>query len=387
MKIKNIAIIALTTLVVACQGGNDFSIEGKAEGFEDGASVYLNEIGAGSTLEVTDTAKVKDGAFTFKARPLAEKDLGILSFDSQRGNVVFIEENTTIKITVYKDSLDKSVVRGGDENKMFEEYKGNMIAQRNEMQSLQQEGMAAMRDGNNEKVDAIRNEIQSIREATGKHNLDYIKENKDNFVSVLILSELVGQRLITPDEAEEVFASMPQEIKDTKRAKDLAEMMAKIKEQEAASKQASVGNQAPDFSGPTPDGETLALSDAMGKYTIIDFWASWCKPCRAENPNVVKVYNKYHDKGLNIISVSLDRADARDRWLTAIENDKMDWFHVSNLQEWQDPIARAYGVRAIPATFLLDKNGMIIDKDLRGEDLETKMAKLLGAATGDKASS
>jgi thiol-disulfide isomerase/thioredoxin len=119
------------------------------------------------------------------------------------------------------------------------------------------------------------------------------------------------------------------------------------------------------------------LKDAMGEYTIIDFWASWCGPCRKENPNVVRVYNNYHDKGLNIISVSLDKAGQKDRWIKAIKKDKMDWFHVSNLQFWQDPIAKQYGVRSIPATFLLDKNGIIIAKNLRGNALDAKVASLL----------
>ncbi|HAV55900.1 MAG TPA: peroxiredoxin, partial [Aequorivita sp.] len=137
-----------------------------------------------------------------------------------------------------------------------------------------------------------------------------------------------------------------------------------------------VGSLAPNFSAPTPTGEMMSLKDALGKYTIIDFWASWCRPCRIENPNVVKVYNKYHDKGLNIISVSLDKAEQKDKWLQAIKDDQMDWYHVSNLQFWQDPIAQQYSVRSIPATFLLDENGVIIDKNLRGAALEAKIATL-----------
>ena len=124
--------------------------------------------------------------------------------------------------------------------------------------------------------------------------------------------------------------------------------------------------------------EAKKLAVATNKLLLVDFWASWCKPCRIENPNVVNVYNKYHDKGLNIISVSLDKADQKDKWIQAIKDDKMDWFHVSNLQFWQDPIAKQYSVRSIPATFLLDENGMIIDKDLRGAALEAKIATLLG---------
>ena len=136
---------------------------------------------------------------------------------------------------------------------------------------------------------------------------------------------------------------------------------------------------APEFTLADTAGTNVALSSFKGKYVLLDFWASWCRPCRIENPNVVRVYKKYHDKGLNIISVSLDKAGQRERWLQAIEKDEMDWYHVSNLQFWQDPIARMYNVRAIPATFLLDADGKIIAKNLRGQALENKIASLLGS--------
>tara|TARA_Y100000815_G_scaffold275086_1_gene311473 strand:+ start:6953 stop:8206 length:1254 start_codon:yes stop_codon:yes gene_type:complete len=378
VKIKFLAIIVLATMVVACNGESNYSIQGKAEGFDDDTSVYLNKIAEGNTLQVVDTAKISNGAFTFESRPLEEEDIALLTFENTRGNVVLVLEDENINIKAYKDSLNKSTVRGGESNKIFSSYISTMVAQNTELNKLQMEGMEAMRSGNQEKMEEARNEIDAIRKAGATHSLETVENNKNSFVSVLILTDLVGQQLVEPDKAQEIFDSMPKEIQETSRGQNLNKLIASIKEQQNAAKQAEVGNQAPDFTGPTPQGEELALSDAMGKYTIIDFWASWCKPCRAENPNVVKVYNKYHDKGLNIVSVSLDRPDARDRWLKAIENDNMTWYHVSNLEEWQDPIARAYGVRAIPATFLLDENGTIIDKDLRGEDLENKIAELLG---------
>ncbi|MBT8296773.1 MAG: TlpA family protein disulfide reductase, partial [Maribacter sp.] len=129
------------------------------------------------------------------------------------------------------------------------------------------------------------------------------------------------------------------------------------------------------FSAPTPTGEILALNDIKGKATLIDFWAAWCRPCRAENPNVLKVYNKYHDKGLNIIGVSLDKT--AEAWKKAIKDDGLIWHQVSNTAYFNDAIAKMYNVDAIPAAFLLDENGVIVAKNLRGPALEAKVAELL----------
>ena len=187
----------------------------------------------------------------------------------------------------------------------------------------------------------------------------------------MLLTELVSKKEITASEANEMIGKFSPKIDALSITNDLKKSLAKIK-------QSDVGGVAPNFSAPSPDGEIVSLKETLGKYTIIDFWASWCRPCRAENPNVVRVYKKYHDKGLNIISVSLDKAGQKDRWIKAIADDNMDWYHVSNLKAWQEPIAKMYGVRSIPATFLLDENGKIIDKNLRGAALENKIASLLG---------
>ena len=133
---------------------------------------------------------------------------------------------------------------------------------------------------------------------------------------------------------------------------------------------------AADFSAKTPEGKTVSLKESLGKVTIIDFWASWCGPCRAENPNVVALYNELHSKGLNIIGVSLD--DDATKWKNAIVKDKLTWTQISNLKGWKDPIALNYEVEGIPATFILDAKGNIVAKNLRGDELKAKVKELLG---------
>ncbi|WP_397363071.1 peroxiredoxin family protein [Olleya sp. R77988] len=140
----------------------------------------------------------------------------------------------------------------------------------------------------------------------------------------------------------------------------------------------NIGDYAPTFTAKTPEGTDLALADIKGEVIILDFWASWCEPCRRENPNVVKMYNKYHDKGLEIVGISLDKAGQKQRWTNAIQKDKLTWKHLSNLKGWSEPIAQTYGVRSIPATYILDGEGKIIAKNLRGKALEDKIAEILG---------
>jgi peroxiredoxin len=172
-----------------------------------------------------------------------------------------------------------------------------------------------------------------------------------------------------------LYAALSQEIKDTKPGKKVVELLENKKKSEEASKSTAVGAKAPDFSGPNPEGKTIALSEVMGKATLIDFWAAWCRPCRAENPNIVAVYKKYHDKGLNIVGVSLDRTE--EAWKKAIADDGLEWHQISNIAYFDDQIAQLYNVSAIPAAFLLDENGVIVAKNLRGPELEAKVAELL----------
>lgn len=137
----------------------------------------------------------------------------------------------------------------------------------------------------------------------------------------------------------------------------------------------NIGDEVPNFTAPQPNGEELSLEDAKGKYTLIEFWASWCGPCRVENPNLVKVYEKYHDRGFHIIGVSLDRSQVA--WERAIEHDKLTWPQVSNLKFWQDPIARQFSVTFIPQNYLIDEDGKIVAKNLRAVSLDKKLNELL----------
>lgn len=152
----------------------------------------------------------------------------------------------------------------------------------------------------------------------------------------------------------------------------------KIKKSLDTIKNLSIGSLAPDFSGPNPEGKIVSLKESMGKLTIIDFWASWCASCRQENSNVVALYKEFHDKGINIIGISLDK-DVH-KWKEAIAKDKLAWTQISNLKGWgNDPIALQYNIKGLPAIFLIDANGKIIAKDLHGAELRARVAAALGS--------
>ena len=152
--------------------------------------------------------------------------------------------------------------------------------------------------------------------------------------------------------------------------------VAALKKKMAQARTFMTGVEAPDFAMQTPEGETLKMSDLRGKVLLVDFWASWCGPCRKENPKVVRLYEKYKDKGFEILGVSLD--SKKDRWINAIAQDGLTWPQISDLKGWKNEAAKMYGVRSIPTTLLLDAEGKIIGRNYRGAALEAKLKEILG---------
>jgi peroxiredoxin len=179
----------------------------------------------------------------------------------------------------------------------------------------------------------------------------------------------------------EAFDNLSSSLKESPKGKEVKAKLDSIYAEYEKTAYLEVGKVAPNFEAPKPDGTIVSLDELKGKVTIIDFWAAWCGPCRRENPNVVRIYNQYHDDGLEIIGVSLDgtsrQKDPKKAWLDAVEQDKLTWNHVSHLQYFNDPVARLYNITSIPATYILDEEGVIVAKNLRGKALELKVKELL----------
>lgn len=197
---------------------------------------------------------------------------------------------------------------------------------------------------------------------------EFILANPDSYASVHLL--VMYGSYMNPSDVESLFNSLSSEIKNTGGGKSVAEEI-------EANNITAIGKVAPDFAQPDTEGNIVKLSSLRGQYVLLDFWASWCGPCRAENPNLVKTYNKFKDKGFTIMGVSFDQDGKKDQWLKAIKDDGLTWLQVSDLKAWNSDVGKLYGIKGIPANFLLDKDGKIIAKNLMGDELEKKLSSLL----------
>jgi len=303
----------------------------------------------------------------------------LIQVETVEGKIPFILENGDIEMTINKDSVNVTKVTGTYNNEELNGYKDKGIAIQKKMMKFQKDNTAKMNQAQQMKdsvvMNSLRKEYSKFQDEFVKESDEYVASHPKAFISALIIEGMFNQ--MTPDIAKitKFYDGLDKSIKDNKHGKKIKKQLDEINKPVAAVNTVNVGSAAPDFSAPNPDGKVVSLKESLGKVTIIDFWASWCKPCRQENPNMVALYNQYHTKGLNIIGVSLDEDAAK--WKDAIAKDKLTWAHVSNLKDFNDPIAVMYDIKMIPSTFVLDASGNVVAKDLRGDALKAKVAELL----------
>ncbi|MFD2098527.1 DUF4369 domain-containing protein [Flagellimonas iocasae] len=368
---KVFAIVLGVVFLASCGSKSDgYTLNGTVEGdLENGTLVYLKTTDSLNQVVDIDTTTVQNGVFSFKGVQ-AEPKLHYIFLQPNRGNIPFVLENGDIEIEFQKDSMNYAKLKGTPQNELFMDFMNESRSLSERAMSMQNDMRTAAQQRDTATVNALREEVIEFQEEAKNFNIEFAKSHPDALISVLIIGNLMMSKALPADEIKALFEGLTPEMKATEPAKELKARLDTMKSTE-------IGAVAPNFSAPTPSGEPLALSEVttQGKLTLVDFWAAWCRPCRMENPNIVSVYNKYKDKGFNIIGVSLDTR-AED-WKGAIEADGLAWNHISNLKRFQDPIAELYNIDAIPAAFLLDENGVIVARDLRGPALEEKVAELL----------
>lgn len=283
-------------------------------------------------------------------------------FTAKDGDVLQFTANAQDSDMKYELSGTDDAERVRNFNALTEKYAGEYTRLNDSYQKELSTNPSKKQELDQQYSVKITDNIDRFSQAT----LKFANENKQSILGFYALTGLEFAKY------QKQIAEYVEEVKDNFPGNKL---VTKFADKITVANKLGNGKAAPDFEIPDVNGKLVKLSSFKGKYLLIDFWASWCGPCRQENPNVVKAYNKFHDKGFDILGVSLD--DNKEKWLNAIKEDKLSWIHVSELKQWNSEVGKLYNIEAIPANFLLDRDGKIIARDLRGADLENELSKVL----------
>ena len=355
---------------------SSFTISGYGKGFNDGDKIFLLYKEPGLSVSSADSTVVKNGAFEFKGFVRSKAYAGIYRNTNPVYNNTINDamriylEPGLIKLTSI-DTLNSSIISGTPLNNNYNELRQSLmplIIERRKIKDL--DALSELEQKDTVLVSALTRQLEAINAKMIPINFAFIKRHPNSYVSLVSLNELsANKKLLT--EIEAVFPILADELKADLLGKKIAERI-------AFAKKMNVGMVAKEFSQMDHKGTMVKLSDYKGKYVLIDFWASWCLPCRDENPNVIAAYQKYKDKNFSVLGVSLDDKKGKEAWLKAIKDDGLTWTQVSDLKGWKNEAVILYGITSIPANVLIDPNGKIIAKDLKGKILNEKLSEIFG---------
>jgi peroxiredoxin len=361
-----VALVGLAVVAWGCAKGQretnnkpQVTIEGKVAKPKPG-HIYLDKMGMEKLERIDSTTTDPQGNFSFSV-PVGSPSFYVLNFyNAQQAELVL--SGSSVKVEADGGSpYGLFKVHGSKENDFLAAYQQLSRAIKQESDSIKRLMLTGQADG----VQLEQAHAAFVSSATTR-----VKQLVDNHEPSIV--SIVAAGMLDPDHEMSYLLDLHKRLD---AAYPGSEYVSYFGNQLAQLSRMAIGQPAPEISLPAPDGQMISLSSLRGKYVLIDFWASWCGPCRQENPNVVRMYNKFKDKDFEIYGVSLD--DKRDKWLGAIAKDGLGWTHVSDLKNWKSPVVQLYRVEGIPLTVLIDKDGVIIDKNLRGQALEERLNELL----------
>ncbi len=368
---KLIGIALLSLFIVSCGNSEDqdlenFKIKGTVKDVDE-AKLYFIRPGMDGN-PIIDTINVEDGTFTYSGH-VDEPTPYYISTNLLRTNntpptLLFIEPSQ-MTLNLNMDQIDNADLENSKSQKEYLEYKKEDKPLRDKADSIY--AIALQHKDNVVMQKALEKALKKVDSQESELIASFVARRPKSAVSAYLIS---GKFMSKGDfaMAKKLYNQLDTSVQNSVVGKQMGEVLAKVAKTE-------IGGQAPDFVQNTPKGYEVSLKSFRGKYVLIDFWASWCSPCRAENPNLVKAYQKFKNKNFTILGISLDNNE--DKWNEAIVNDGLSWTHVSDLKGWQNEVAQTYGVSSIPSNFLIDPTGKIVGKNLKGQALEEKLEELL----------
>ncbi|WP_343307984.1 TlpA disulfide reductase family protein [Chitinophaga niabensis] len=375
--IKNAILTTLLILpVLMVSGQSNVTIEGHIKGLPAGQSVYLQSFSA----PTKDSAVTTSGRFIISTRiEPGEANAYILQIGRSHGNydgmVLYLDEG---KVRIngkgpgFKDAKATGTTALKDYNSLHAEM--DKIPQLQHRKALYEKSHELYRK-DSVAYRAILPELQQMQEAESAFTINWVKKHPSSPIGAYLIMDL--GRNIKLAEKETLYNSLDESARNNTPAKELEEKFRSVKA-------AVLGKAAPLFTQNDTLGKPVNLADFKGKYVLVDFWASWCVPCRAENPNVVKAFKQYQSRNFTVLGVAFERPGDKDKWMKAIHDDKLTWTHVSDLRHWDNAARQLFGIHSIPSNVLIGPDGVIVGKNLRGEELFRKLKELLGPASAEE---
>ena len=353
---KKILFFIVAVALFACTQQTGFKINVSLEGAE--GNIVLEQRASGEWVGI-DTAEVVDGIAVLEGE-VPVPGVYYISLEGQRAKAMIFVENTSITMTGKADSIYNAEIAGSATHDEYKVVSDKISEISKQYMALYQESRTAGAAGDTAKANALMKEVETLYESTNTLQADFVKENPASYVTPYFLSRIKHGKDV--EELEALVNGLDPKLAEVPTIVDLKKEIAKLKT-------VAVGQIAPDFTQNDVDGNPVKLSEIYSKneLTLIDFWASWCGPCRQENPHVVATYQEYKDKGFSVFGVSLDRD--KDAWVKAIADDNLTWDHVSDLAYSNNAAAKLYAISSVPSSLLVDKNGKIVAKNKRGDEL------------------